>query len=128
MKKLKYFSLVLLAFCRLTEVSAQSKSFTLKNDRYEIVIAAKSIRISILNESNSVRTLTPTLQVLQAMQDPRMVLKRSDNNLSPQVAWKNPQDQKKSPTDTTGELDFYKISKIITLQASGVSQVDATKV
>jgi glycine cleavage system regulatory protein len=128
MKKLKYISLVVLAFCRLNDVSAQGKSFTLKNDRYEIVVAAKSIRISVLNESNSVRTLTPTLQVLQAMQDPRMVLKRSDNNLSPQVAWKNPQDQKKSSADTTGELDFYKIAKLFTLQAASVSQVNATTV
>lgn len=128
MKKLKYISLVLLAFCSLKDLSAQGKSYTLKNDRYEISIGVKSIHISVLNEPNSVRTLTPTIQVMQALQDPRVFLKRSDNNLSPQVAWKNPQDQKKSPADTTGELDFYKSAKMFTLQAASVSKVNATTV
>jgi hypothetical protein len=95
MKQIKYIGLVVLAFCRFADISAQSKSYTLKNDRYEIAVTAKSIKISVLNEANTVRTLAPTLQVLQALQNPRVVLKRSENNLSPQVAWKNPQDQKK---------------------------------
>lgn len=128
MHKLKYIGLAILGFCNCADLYAQDKSYTLKNERYEINVTAKSIRISVLNETKSARTLTPTIQVLQAMQDPRVVLKRSDNNLSPQLAWKNPQDQKKPLSDTTGELDFYKTAKIFTLQAAAVSQLNATTV
>ena len=128
MKQNKFIGLALLAFCSVANVSAQNKSYSLKNERYEIAVTATSIRISVLNETNSTRILSPTIQVLQAMQNPRVVLKRSENNLSPQAAWKNPQDQKKSTTDTTGELDFYKIAKIITVQANSVSQLNAQTV
>lgn len=128
---MKYTVLLILMFCKAFGVFAQKDTYKLQNALYHIEVTVTSIRISAVNETGVARKLTPVLQVVQALHDPGLTSKRSDNNLSPQIAWKYPQLIKQSSgenADSMGETDFYKAGKFFTLQANAVTMINANEV
>ncbi len=137
MKKKKNLVLAFLAAVLSFNAAAQSKTYTLQNESYSIRADVHKIQITATNGQESSRTLEPIVQVIQSLNDPMMSEARSDNRLSPQVAWNNPMDLKEVPEkndkaesaleyykNTGNETDFYKVGKATVLKATSIVQLD----
>lgn len=132
MKKLLFF----LFCCSALTSLAQSGTYTLKNESYELVADVNTICISIPGNTSVQRLLKPVVQVIRSQNNPLMAEKKSDNNLSPQVSWNNPGDLKETPVQATDaspsteyyknsgkETDFYKTGKFITCRAIAIREI-----
>lgn len=120
---------------------AQTEILKFENSSYHIEANASSIKIRTKNQVVVDRVLKPVVQIIRSENDPLMAEKKSDNNLSPQVAWNNPKDLKKIPVPDEvtsskadfyknggNETDFYKTGNSVTVQATSVLMIAPNQV
>jgi hypothetical protein len=136
MKKISFLILFLICLNSFGQ-NNQNKTYKLQNALYSLELDLNVIRISHAKES---RSLSPVVQVIQSQNNPLMLERKSDNNLSPQVAWNNPMDLKKVPEqdksrpsaayykNTGNETNFYKAGKSATLTATSIDQPTSRKI
>lgn len=138
---MNFIILLIFLFTTISGVFAQNQKYFLQNESYIIQATVDRIYISTKRRPSIERILEPTLQVVQSINDPLMTEKKSDNKLSPQVAWNNPDDLKKAPElivstqssteyykNTGNETDFYKAGKVATLKAVSVTHVNGQQI
>lgn len=138
---MKFIGLILLALIGSLDAHTQEQKYTIENGRYIVEADVHQISVITKESPKNKRILKPRIEVIQSFNDPLMAERKSDNDLSPQVAWNNPEDLETVPefkTDeqaplvfyknTGREANFYKTGTHNTLQAVSIDLIEGALV